>query len=142
MNQLNERIAASIRRNPTATNCKIANNFKNVSAATVAAVREKMGNLPAATKKTSPEAPQGSGIALRGMRVLSRRPAESAAKFIKRLPTGRGFDLKDLSNEWGMSEETIRKHARDLNCIKYVEVEPDEWVQLVMSPETAKTYTL
>lgn len=73
-------------------------------------------------------------------RVTSHRPVETAAKFIKRLPLGRGFNPKELSSEWGMSEETIKKYARDMSCLKWVEVSEDEWVQMVMSPETAAQY--
>jgi hypothetical protein len=39
-----------------------------------------------------------------------------------------------------MSEETIKKYARDMSCLKWVEVSEDEWVQMVMSPETAAQY--
>ena len=39
-----------------------------------------------------------------------------------------------------MSEDTIRRHAKDLKCLKYVEVSTDEWVPMVMSPETSKQY--
>jgi hypothetical protein len=77
---------------------------------------------------------------LTNLRVLSRKPAESAAKFIKRLPKGRGFCPKDLSQEWGMSEDTIKRHAKDMNCLKFVEISEDEWKSLIMSPETAATY--
>jgi hypothetical protein len=41
-----------------------------------------------------------------------------------------------------MSEETIRRHARDMGCIKFVEVSEDEWVPLIMNPETAAKYDL
>jgi len=101
-----------------------------------------MGHAPRAEPEASSAPSTGSGITLRGMRVLSRRPAESAAKFIKRLPKGRGFDPKDLARDWGMSEETIRRHARDMSCLKFVEVSEDEWVPLIMNPETAQDYTL
>jgi len=92
-----------------------------------------MGHVP-----TEPQ--QDQGLLLSKLRVLPRRPAESAAKYIKRLPLGRGFDIKKLSQDWGMGEDTIRRHAKDLCCLKYVEVEPDEWLPVVMNPETAKQY--
>lgn len=41
-----------------------------------------------------------------------------------------------------MSEETIRKHAREMGCLKYVEVSEDEWIALIMNPETAEKYIL
>ena len=142
MNELEQRIAASIARNPNRTNAKIADCVRGSTAALVARVRGRMENVSIDSPETATAASVGSGIPLRGMRVLARRPAESAAKHIKRLPKGRGFDPKALSHEWGMSEETIRRHARDLNCLKYVEVEEDEWAPLVMNPETAQQYTL
>jgi hypothetical protein len=90
---------------------------------------------------TAPNEPLGiSGVSLTSRRVLSRRPAESAAKYIKRLPNNKGFSASDLAREWGMSEETIRKHARDMGCLKFVEVSEDDWKPLVMSPETASRY--
>lgn len=46
---LDERIAASIARNPNATNCKIAKNVKGATAGDVARVRES-GGLPQVSK--------------------------------------------------------------------------------------------
>lgn len=80
------------------------------------------------------------GLPLDNRNVLSRRPAESASRYIKQLPNNRGFCSKELSKVWGLSDETIKRHARDLGCLKYVEVEEDEWKLMVMSPETAKRY--
>lgn len=142
MNDLEKRIASTIARNPGKNNSSIAKNYKGVSAAFVAAVRLKMQPAPIHATNASPEDLPGSGIALRGRNVLSRRPVESAAKFIKRLPKGRGFTLAELSKNWGMSEETIRKHARDMGCLKFVEVSEDEWQALVLNPETAQSYSL
>jgi hypothetical protein len=127
-----ERIKASILRNPSAPNHQIAKNLA-IKADEVAKVRADMGHVP-----TEPQ--QDQGLLLSKLRVLPRRPAESAAKYIKRLPLGRGFDIRKLSQEWGMGEDTIRRHAKDLGCLKYVETEPDEWVPVIMNPETAKQY--
>lgn len=131
---LHQKIEASILRYPTRGNAAIAKNHRGANASIVEEVRLSMGLPPASQVE--------GGVSLAGMRVLSRRPVDSAAKFIKRLPEGRGFDPQDLAKEWGMSEETIRKHARDLGCLKYVEVSEDEWVPLVMNPETSKKYTI
>jgi hypothetical protein len=125
-----QRIQNSINRNPLSPNYKIAKNL-NLRVDEVAQVRESMGEI-------APQ--QNQGLVLSNLRVLPRRPAESAAKYIKRLPLGRGFDVRKLSQEWGMGEDTIRRHAKDLGCLKYVETEPDEWVPVIMNPETAKQY--
>ena len=127
-----QRIQNSINRNPLSPNYKIAKNL-NVKTDEVVKVRAEMGHVPTATQ-------QDQGLLLSKLRVLPRRPAESAAKYIKRLPLGRGFDVRKLSQEWGMGEDTIRRHAKDLGCLKYVETEPDEWVPVIMNPETAKQY--
>lgn len=122
-----KRILDSIRKNPTASNYKIAKNLS----LRVAEVEKVRG-----VEVVEPE----GGIPLTKLRVQSRKPAESAAKFIKRLPVGRGFCPKELSCQWGMSEDTIRRHARDLQCLKFVEVTEDEWKALVMHPTTAQKY--
>jgi len=135
MKTLNDRIKESILRNPSYSDYQIAKNFRGASTALVKSLRE---GSPA---PETPEAPV-KGVQLSRLRVLSRRPSESAAKFIRRLPNGRGFSVSDLSREWGMSEETIRKHARDLGCLKFVEITEDEWVPMVMNPETAASYAV
>lgn len=134
---LEERILFSISRNPGATPGHIA---KNVSCA-VAAVREVMSRASIPEKKTEKsESGPAPGVLLSNLKVLPRRPAESAAKYIKQLENGRGFLPAVLAKTWGMSEETIKRHARDLGCLKYVEVSEDEWVPMVLSPETATKY--
>jgi hypothetical protein len=133
-----ERIQRAIAKYPDATDSAVAKNLSNVRSAEVAEVR---GKSPASHHEPKSSNPPGvSGVALSRRRVLSRRPAESAAKFIKRLPNGRAFHLRDLSTQWGMSEETIRRHARDMSCLKFVEVTEDEWHPMVMAPETASRY--
>lgn len=125
------RILASIAKNPDAPNHRIAKNL-GITVGEVAAVRGD----PAA--KTPPPTVTG-GVELKGLRVLPRKPADSAAGFIKRLPVGRGFEPRVLAAEWGMSEDTIRRHAKDLKCLKFVEVN-DEWVPMIMHPDTAAKY--
>ncbi len=134
---LEERILYSISRNPGATPGVIA---KNVSCP-VATVREVMSRASIAETKPAAPAPQFAlGVSLANLKVLPRRPAESAAQYIKQLENGRGFVPADLAKAWGMSEETIKRHARDLGCLKYVEVREDEWVPMILSPETATKY--
>lgn len=130
---IEERIAASLRKHPEYPNHRIAKNLNNAcSSAEVQTVREKL----------SGDEPVGAeGINLGSLRVAAQRPAETAALKIKRLPNGRGFEPHTLASEWGCSEETVRKHAKDLKALKYVELRPGDWVQVVMNPETARKYT-
>lgn len=126
-----DRIKASIAKNPAAPDHRIAKNL-NVRVGDVAAVRISM---------PPDEGSSGlGGVSLKGLKVLPRKPAESASKFIRRLTIGRGFDIRQLSKEWGIGEDTIRRHAKDMGCLKYVEVETDEWTPVIMNPETAKQY--
>jgi hypothetical protein len=137
-----QKIAEALQRYPEKSNWAISRNMNKVNAADVQVVRDALvtGEVPTPTPATVQ--PTGGSYNLQGKRVLPRRPAESATKYIKRLANGRGFDPKKLSQEWGMSEETIRKHAREMGCLKYVEVSEDDWVALIMNPETAEKYAL
>lgn len=141
---IEDRIRAAITRFPHYRNSKITANLNNAcSAADVQRIRESMFGTAPTSPEPDPHEPvpaSSLGIPLKSKRVTSHRPVETAAKYIKRLPLGRGFNPKDLSAEWGMSEETIKKYARDMSCLKWVEVSEDEWVQMVMSPETAAQY--
>jgi hypothetical protein len=135
---LQDRIEKSIRRNPSHTDFQIAKNLRT-TVAQVAAVRK--GSKSAATPNaTDSSAPLGGGVPLSSKRVLPRKPPESAAKFIKRLPKNRGFSPSELAMQWGMAENTLSRHAKDLGCYKFVEVSEDEWVPMIMHPDTAAQY--
>lgn len=125
-----ERILRALARDPSKSDRLIAKNTR-ATAGEVAALRS---GTPA-----EPKPPQG-GIPLSKLRVLPRKPADSAAVHIRKLPTGRGFDPRELADQWGMSEDTVRRHAKDLKCLKFVEVSQDEWVALIMNPLTAANY--
>ena len=124
-----DRIKASIAKNPGASNYTIAKNL-NV----------RVGEVEVVRATSSTEGTSSGGVPLKGLKVLPRKPAESASKFIRKLAHGRGFDIRELSREWGIGEDTVRRHAKDMGCLKYVEVEPDEWIPVIMNPETAKQY--
>lgn len=137
-----QKIAEALQRHPEKSNWAISRNMHKVNAADVQAVRSALVTGEAPTPTPATIQPTGGSYSLQGKRVLPRRPAESASKYIKRLANNRGFDPKKLSQEWGMSEETIRKHAREMGCLKYVEVSEDDWVALIMNPETVEKYAL
>ena len=134
-----DRIVGCIERNPTWPDGRVAKSVGKTIAAEVATVRANMNGT------TAPQAEAETistvrGVILANRRVLSRRPAESAAKHIRRLTNGKGYSPRDLAASWGMSEETIRKHARDMGCLKFVEVDQDDWQQMVMAPDTAANF--
>jgi hypothetical protein len=130
-NNLDERIRASIRKNPDAPDSRIAKNL-GTTVAEVRRVRNSSGPPPSDPTATD------EGVDLRGLKVMQRRPAESAATHIKKLALGRGFELPALASKWGIAEETIRRHAKDLKCLKFVEVD-NEWIPMVLNPITAES---
>lgn len=143
--QQKQKIEEHIRRSPLKSDSSIAKNFSGMRAGDVRKVRESMAGKPETTKPETEETEHSgkiAGISLANRSVLSRRPAESAAKFIRKLPNGKAYAPSDLSRAWGMSEETIRKHARDLGCLKFVEVDQDDWKPMILNPDTAKNYHL
>jgi len=135
---LHQRIETSIRKNPGHTNHQIAKNLRTV-AHEVATVRARLGEALPSAATDSPASTVG-GVPLSSKRVLPRKPPESAAKFIKRLPKSRGFNPAELAQQWGMAEETIKRHAKELGCYKFVEISEDEWVPMIMHPDTAAQY--
>lgn len=133
METLAYRIAEAIRRDPSKTDREIAKNIRGSSTGEVRGVRASLSG----GKEPNPS----GGIKLLGKRVLMKKPPESVAKFIRRLPKNQGFDPSELSRDWGIGRETIRRHARELDCLRYVEVEQDDWKELVLHPETAAKFT-
>ena len=134
---LEQKVLRCIAAHPDYTDRQIAKNTRT-NKQEVLHIRAISTGTPYATVEE--EAPTTGGIALGRCRVLSRKPAESASKFIKRLPLGRGFDVRALAKEWGISEDTIKRHAKELSCFKFVEVSDDEWTPMIMNPETANKY--
>jgi len=132
---VNERIAEALRKRPDASNREIAKNLMGITSAQVQRFRES-----GAEEQPETETPL-SGISLSSKMVLSHKPAPTASLMIQKLPKGRGFEPKDLSKQWHLSEETIRSHAKKHGCLKYVETSPGEWVQVVMNPQTAEAYS-
>lgn len=134
MKTLHQRIVESIRKNPDAPDYRIAKNLRTV----VSAVQEVRANLqPSETVVV----PSSKGVPLEGKLVAMKKPADSIANNFARLPKGQGFRISDLSLTWGASEETIRKHAKAKNCLRYVDLGDGDWQPMVMHPETAMNLT-
>lgn len=127
-----ERIKDSILANPLAPYHRIAKNLNlRVSEVKVVALGLEQAPLPPAAS---------GGFRLGACKVTNRKPADSAARYIRLLPGGKGFAPNQLASEWNLSEDTIRKHAKELGCLKFVEISPAEWIQLVLNPTTAAAY--
>jgi hypothetical protein len=95
------------------------------------------GHPKAEAAQAGPAAPSG-GFSLRGIRLLSKKPADCMKARLYALRRGMGYKIESLSKEWGISADTIRKHAKDHNALVYVEATPGEYVACVVHPETPK----
>lgn len=108
-----------------------------------AAIGYRFPDDPAAPDP-SPAPPEdrsiSGGVLIGTKRVMSHKPATSTRVTLRRLPKGRAFLIKELAGRIGVSVETLRRHASDLGCLRYLEVAPDDWQQVVMNPETAQKY--
>jgi hypothetical protein len=88
----------------------------------------------------APQTTQG-GFVLRNIRLLSRKPADSLRSRFYKLRRDMGYPLQALATQWGVSEEALKKHARDCDCLKYTEVSPGEFAAVIVHPETGKDAT-
>jgi hypothetical protein len=101
---------------------------------------------PAKAYKSTPAAKEPvvksvPGIALHSTRVMDNRPQQDKIKrMLYQLKRGTGYPVEAIAEEWGVSEDSLRKNAKRLEALKYVEVSPGEWVLCVMHPETAEDY--
>jgi hypothetical protein len=138
MKTLQHRIADSIRKNPDAPDHRIAKNLRTVVSA-VREVRETLVPIPLPSEAAV--VPSSKGVSLEGKLIAMKKPADSIASNFSRLPKGQGFRVSDLSLTWGASEETIRRHAKAKNCLRFVDLGDGDWQPMVMHPETAMNLT-
>lgn len=79
------------------------------------------------------------GISLVNVRISDKKPNETIKAKLYKLPKDKAFPVAALAKEWVASESNVRSKARELNCVRYVEVAPGDWVLCVLHPETAET---
>jgi len=134
------RILASLSRNPNAKNYDIAKNLSGVLSYEVAEVRAAMnGETPPEPQETL--AGNLEAIPLNQKRVMPQKPQGSdCRRRIHEIKRGVCYRVADFAMNLGISEETLRKHARTMGCLKWVEVSPDNFEEAIMNPETAKQY--
>lgn len=141
-----DRVKNCLDRHPDWTNSRVSNALK-VPVGEVEAVRRlyhvNPGETvypghPKAEPPTAAPAPPSGGFSLRGIRLLSKKPADCMKARLYALRRGMGYKVESLSKEWGVSTDTIRKHAKDHNALVYVEATPGEFVACVVHPETQK----
>jgi len=73
-------------------------------------------------------------------RVSIKRPASTIRARLYDLKRGVAYYEAEVAREWVISPGTLRKHALDADCFRYIEVSPEKWEPCVMHPDTAKRY--
>jgi hypothetical protein len=75
-------------------------------------------------------------FSLSSMRVATVRPKEGLKPKLFRLKKNTGYPLEELAEEWGVSADTLRRDAKRLDAVLFVETAPGEWQQCVVHPDT------
>lgn len=136
-----ERIVGSIARNPDHPNWKIARNLEGVNCADVEAARAIMGGETARPAKAAADAESIEAIPLNQKRVMPQKPQGSdCRRRIRDIKRGVCHRVPAFAAFLGISEDTLRRHAKALGCLKWVEMTPDNFEEAVMNPDTAKQY--
>lgn len=91
-----------------------------------------------ATNVEDDTAPATGGFSLRGVSLLVERPQGTIKKRLYSLRRGMGYRVDELSKEWHVTAETLRKHAKDYDALRYVELTPGEYVACIVHPDTVK----
>lgn len=87
-----------------------------------------------------------AAVELRGIvvnkttRVTDKRPVATLRARLYALKRGMAYPLDAVAKEWCVSPETVRRHAGDAECYRFVETAPETWTPCVMHPDTAKQY--
>jgi predicted DNA binding protein len=74
-------------------------------------------------------------IDLTNRRVSDKRPPTTVKAKLYGLKKGRGYPITEAARDWGVSVENLRRHARDLDAVFFVEASPEEWVEVVTYPK-------
>jgi len=143
---LEERIKGCIARHPDWTDKRIC-NATGARHADVGAMRRGEAVPPRAEPAFAPPPPAASlsihppkvkAIPLSGVHLLSKKPVDLMKGRLYGLERGMGYPVADLARAWGVSEETLKYHAKNHKALAYVEATPGEYVPIVVHPETPK----
>ena len=142
--ELKQRVRDQITKRPGLPDCRIsdllrtgAERKRSVTTQEVAAVRREMGLTQQPESDTTNSA---NGIVLGKTNVYVQQPQDRAKGLIYGLTKGRGFPVHEFAERWHMSEETLSKHAKRHDAMRYVELSPGHYVRCVLHPETAAKY--
>ena len=143
---LEEKIRGCIERHPDWDTKRISNATGGMKAE-VEAVRRGEGLPPRHESPFAPlppaaalsvHPPKVKAIPLAGVHLLSKKPVDLMKGRLYGLERGMGYPVPDLARAWGVSEETLKTHAKNHKALAYVEATPGEYVPIVVHPETPK----
>ena len=143
---LEERIKACVDRHPEWDDTRVAKSA-GARRDDVAAVRRGEGLPPRHESPFAPlppaaalsvHPPKVKAIPLAGVHLLSKKPVDLMKGRLYGLERGMGYPVPDLARAWGVSEETLKTHAKNHRALAYVEATPGEYVPVIVHPETPK----
>jgi len=97
------------------------------------------GRLDVVKPKTNGEPLRGFAVGAE-TRMTSKKPVSTLRARFYQLKRGMAYKIEDVARDWVTSAETIRRHAQDADCFRYVETGNEIWEPCVMHPDTAKQY--
>jgi hypothetical protein len=136
------RIVGALMRNPDAPSYTISKNLgRGFSSRDVQVVRATLSDEERQPAPLPDSPGELESIPLNQKRVMPQKPQGSdCRRRLREIKRGVCHRVADFAHHLGISEETLRKHARSMQCIKWVEMTPDHFEEAVMSPDTAKQY--
>jgi hypothetical protein len=97
-------------------------------------------DTPAGDEETLEVTPAVSGFMLNNKNLLAKKPTDVWRGRFFALRRGMGYRIRDLSKEWGVTEDNVKQHAKSHGALRYME-DPDvagQYISIAVHPETPK----
>lgn len=94
----------------------------------------------AATEEILDITPAASGFMLNNKNLLAKKPTDVWRGRFFALRRGMGYRIRDLSKEWGVTEDNVKQHAKSHGALRYMEdpESPAQYIAIAVHPETPK----
>lgn len=95
---------------------------------------------PVGAEETLDVTPAASGFMLNNKNLLAKKPTDVWRGRFFALRRGMGYRIRDLSKEWGVTEDNVKQHAKSHSALRYME-DPDsagQYISIAVHPETPK----
>jgi len=74
------------------------------------------------------------GIDLTNRNTANKKPQDSVKSKFYTLAKGKAYPIENAERAWQVTRNTLRRHARELNALLFVEVAPEDWKECVIYP--------